>query len=173
MKMPKQISDAIRILVWCYRSGDELAKVATIAEDLDLTRQMALKLSNILRKLGLLETTRGPSGGIRLTPIARDASVGAVVRALLTRPEIRKEAREDSDFGGLYDEAFNAFLAVLDEEKLSELAARSQASQKAKRGSSGSKNPARQRSKSRRADPVVRTKSKSSRHKSQQARTRS
>lgn len=124
MRMPKQISDAIRILVWCYRS-DELIKVASVAEELGITRQMALKLSNILRQLGLLETSRGPSGGIKLSPLARDASVGNIVRTLLKRPELRKEAREDADFGSLYSEAMDAFLAVLDKEKLSDLATRS------------------------------------------------
>lgn len=157
MKVPKQISDAIRVLVWCCRSGDRFVKVATIAEDLGLTRQMALKLSNILRKLGLLETSRGPSGGIKLTPIARDASVGAVVRALLTRPELGKEAREDVDFGGLYDEAFDAFLAVLDKEKLSDLAERSETPKKVGRASSTSKTRSGQSSRSGRAYRVART----------------
>ena len=51
MRVPKQISDAIRILVQCQNSGDELVKIAVVAEELDLTKQMALKLSNILRQL--------------------------------------------------------------------------------------------------------------------------
>lgn len=156
MRMPKQISDAVRILVRCFRSGDELVKVAAIAGELGLTRQMALKLASILRKLGLLETSRGPSGGIKLTPIARDASVGAVVRALLTRPELRKEAEESLEFDGLYDKAFDAFLAVLDSEKLSELASRSEAPKKVQRASSGSKPRSRKSSRSGRADPDVR-----------------
>ncbi|MEQ8824662.1 MAG: Rrf2 family transcriptional regulator [Filomicrobium sp.] len=139
MRMPKQISDAIRILVWCYRS-DELVKVASVAEELGITRQMALKLSNILRQLGLLETSRGPSGGIKLSPLARDATIGNIVRTLLKRPELRKEAREDADFGSLYSEAMDAFLAVLDKEKLSDLATRAA---KPKKKPAAAKRPAR------------------------------
>ncbi len=120
MRVPKQVTDALRFLAWCNRS-DELVKVAAIADELGITKQMALKLVNILRQLGLLETLRGPSGGVKLTPLARDASVGSIVRMLLKRPELRREAGQTVEFGELYDAAMEAFLSVLDKEKLSDL----------------------------------------------------
>ena len=125
MRVPKQISDAIRILVRCHASGDELIKIAVMAQELGLTKQMALKLSNILRQLKFLDTVRGPNGGIRLSAATKDATVGGVVRALLTRPELSQDAREVVDLDGLYDEAFEAFLAVLDRQQLQDLADRS------------------------------------------------
>ena len=125
MRVPKQISDAIRILVRCHASVDELIKVAVVAQELGLTKQMALKLSNILRQLKFLDSVRGPNGGIRLSAATKDATVGGVVRALLTRPELSQDAREVVDLDGLYDEAFEAFLAVLDRQQLQDLADRS------------------------------------------------
>jgi Rrf2 family transcriptional regulator, nitric oxide-sensitive transcriptional repressor len=124
MKVPKQISDGIRILVRCHASGDQLVKIAVVAQELGLTKQMALKLSNILRQLGFLDTVRGPNGGVRLTAAAREATVGEVVRSLLTRPELSQEAKEVVDLDGLYDEAFEAFLGVLDRQPLQDLANR-------------------------------------------------
>ena len=141
MRVPKQISDAIRILVQCQNSGDELVKIAVVAEELDLTKQMALKLSNILRQLEFLKSVRGPNGGIRLSEAARDATVGEVVRALLGRPELSQDAREVVDFNGLYDEAFEAFLAVLDRQPLQDLASRPARTKGSKRTASSEKKP--------------------------------
>lgn len=141
MRVPKQISDAIRILVQCHNSGDELVKIAVVAEELGLTKQMALKLSNILRQLEFLESVRGPNGGVRLAAAAKNATVGEVVRALLSRPELSREAQEVVDFDGLYDEAFEAFLAVLDRQPLEDLASRSSRTKGSKRPASREKKP--------------------------------
>ncbi len=141
MRVPKQISDAIRILVRCHASGDELIKIAVVAEELGLTKQMALKLSNILRQLEFLDTVRGPNGGVRLAAAAKVATVGEVVRALLSRPELSQEAKEVAEFDGLYYEAFEAFLAVLDRQPLEDLAHRSVRRKGSKRSESGGKKP--------------------------------
>ena len=147
MRVQKQISDAIRILAECYSSGDELVKVATVADRLDMTRQMALKLTNILRQVGFLETLRGPTGGIKLSDSAREASVGEIVRVLLTRPELRVESAEEHELDKYYEEAFDAFLAVLDKQPLSDLAARKPAARGAtKRRPAAAKSRARQKS---------------------------
>lgn len=141
MKVPKQISDGIRILVRCHASGDELVKIAVVAQELGLTKQMALKLSNILRQLAFLDTVRGPNGGVRLAAAAKEATVGEVVRALLTRPELSQDAREVVDLDGLYDEAFDAFLAVLDRQPLQDLANRSGRGKAPSRPAAGQKRP--------------------------------
>ncbi|MEM7751489.1 MAG: Rrf2 family transcriptional regulator, partial [Pseudomonadota bacterium] len=86
MNLSKQTSDAIQMLACCYRAGDELVKVANIADELGLTKQMALKLANILSQAELVETFRGPSGGIRLSEATRDAMLGEIVRRLESAP---------------------------------------------------------------------------------------
>lgn len=121
MNLSKQTSDAIQMLACCYRAGDELAKVAIIAEELELTKQMALKLANILSQADLVETYRGPSGGIRLTGAARDATLGQIVRKLERAP-VQKSVKRQDQLDGFIDDAFEAFLDVLDRNTLRDIA---------------------------------------------------
>ncbi|WP_138443968.1 RrF2 family transcriptional regulator [Sinomonas susongensis] len=41
-----------------------------------------------LRDLGLIEATRGRAGGVRLSEAGRNATIGSVLRALDTRPDL-------------------------------------------------------------------------------------
>ena len=137
MKLSKQTSDAIHILTHCYRAGDKLIKVASIAESLGLTKQMALKLANVLSQAGFVETTRGPNGGICLSDRARTASLGDIVRALESQPSSKSSSRDKLQFDRYIDEAFAAFLKVLDRHPLAEMAAK-----KGSRKASAKKRPA-------------------------------
>lgn len=123
MKLSKQTTDAIEILVSCVRSNDNLLKVGDVAVELGLSKQMALKLAYILNQAGFLEAVRGPKGGIRLTSAARNAKLGEIVRELELQP-FSGNGGGDSLFGGYVDEAFEAFLSVLDQHTLADLAAR-------------------------------------------------
>lgn len=122
MRISKQTSDAVEILIHCVRLDDQLLKVGDIAAELGLSKQMALKLSYILSQSGFLETVRGPRGGIRLTPLARDARLGEIVRALELQP--LSGVGTTTLFEGYIDEAFEAFLSVLDQHTLTDLARR-------------------------------------------------
>lgn len=121
MNLSKQTSDSIQMLACCYRAGDELVKVANIADELGLTKQMALKLANVLSQLDLVQTYRGPSGGIRLTSDAKTATLGQIVRQLERAPE-RRSATPQARLEGFIDEAFEAFLEVLDRNRLEDIA---------------------------------------------------
>lgn len=133
MKLSKQVSDAIRILVTCYRSEGELLKVGHIAEELGLTKQIALKTANTLAQAGLLETVRGPSGGIRLADTARDVTIGQIVRVLEAVPQHASPQASGAGIGEFLDDAFAAFLEVLDRHKLSDLAAGSETARRKRR----------------------------------------
>ena len=122
MKLSKQVSDAIRILVVCQRADGQLVKVGDVAEELDLTKQIALKTANIVAQAGFLETVRGPSGGIRLSQRAKTATIGSIVRALETMPSTKGKAAKDAGFAGFLEDAFAAFLDVLDQHQLADLA---------------------------------------------------
>lgn len=122
MKLSKQTSDAVNILLHCKQSADELIKVQVIAEDLNLTKQMALKLANRLSRADLLATVRGPKGGVQLTRLADELPLGQIVRrleAVLHDAEPNTLARP---FDLYFDEAFEAFLDVLDQHTLTDLA---------------------------------------------------
>lgn len=124
MKLSKQTSDAVQILTHCFRAGDDLVKVASVADSLGLTKQMALKLANVLSQAGFIETTRGPSGGIRLSEEARASTLGDIVRALESQPSTRTGRKDKVTFNRFVDEAFEAFLEVLDRHTIEDMAAK-------------------------------------------------
>lgn len=123
MRLSKQTSDAVKVLVCCYRSEAQLTKIAIIAEELGLTKQMALKLSNILAQAGFLDTVRGPNGGVRLSQSAHSSTLGEIVRKIETRPGGNTKNLRGSPLEAYLDEAFEAFLDVLDQHTLANLAA--------------------------------------------------
>ncbi len=138
MNLSKQTSDAIQMLACCYRAGDDLVKVASIADELGLTKQMALKLANILSQVELVETFRGPSGGIRLSEFARDAALGDIVR-LLERAPAQKSVKPQKQLDSFIDDAFEAFLDVLDRHSLQDISAKKKPVKKAKPRNKSSK----------------------------------
>ena len=133
MKLSKQTSDAVHILAHCYRAGDKLIKVASIADSLGLTKQMALKLANVLSQAGFVETTRGPNGGIRLSDDAQSATLGDIVRALESQPSSKSSSRDKIQLDRFVNEAFDAFLRVLDRHSLADIAAKKGAKKQSSR----------------------------------------
>ena len=122
MKLSKQTSDAVQILAYCHRHNDRLVKVHDIASELKLTKQMALKLTNILSHANMIETVRGPRGGIKLTQTTKNATLGKIVRALEAQPTIKNSSEVSLPLNIYIDEAFAAFLEVLDRHLLSDIA---------------------------------------------------
>jgi Rrf2 family nitric oxide-sensitive transcriptional repressor len=61
---------------------DDLLTIDRLADSLHVPRHHLAKVVQRLHRLGLLETVRGRNGGVRLTPDAPGASIGAVVRDL-------------------------------------------------------------------------------------------
>ncbi|MEO0618006.1 MAG: Rrf2 family transcriptional regulator [Pseudomonadota bacterium] len=124
MKLNKQTSDAIDILTACKRTPDDLVKVGDISEELGLTKLMGLKLANRLNKAGLLRSVRGPHGGVTLTEQAEKMPLGQIIRRLENALYGDAAAREGRNIDAYFDEAFEAFLSVLDQTTLSDLAAK-------------------------------------------------
>lgn len=124
MRLTKQTTCAVRMLVYCHQNQQRLIKVQEIADALDLTKLMALKLASILGQAGFLETVRGPSGGVKLTETAQGASIGAIVRALEVLPADAQSEPSDPILADVLEEAFTGFLTVLDGQMLSDLAKR-------------------------------------------------
>jgi Rrf2 family nitric oxide-sensitive transcriptional repressor len=71
----------LRILM-LSATRDDLLTVDELAESLVVARHHLAKVVQRLQHLGLLETVRGRSGGVRLAAGARTASIGALVREL-------------------------------------------------------------------------------------------
>jgi len=122
MRLSKQTTDAISILSACHRENGRLVKVGHVAEELSLTKQVALKTANILVQAGLLEAVRGPNGGIRLPRQTADASIADIVRAIESAPGRAIKGNDAAALNTFIDDAFRAFLQVLEGHKLADLA---------------------------------------------------
>jgi len=129
MRLNKSTSHAIRILLDCAKAGDGLVKAAEVAARLDITMQNTLKMVNVLAHAGLITAVRGRNGGIRLSRPANEIRIGDIVRALeATDLELemegskRRSAAQIAGVNRVLDTAFEAFIAVLDQHTLADMA---------------------------------------------------
>jgi Rrf2 family nitric oxide-sensitive transcriptional repressor len=121
MRLNKLTIYAVKVLVECARAGDQLVKVASIAERNGLTHQHGLKVAHLLMRNGFLVNQRGPHGGIRLARPAAEIKIGDVVRAL----ESTSSSQDTPAMEELIDGAFAAFVEVLDQHTIADLAGKS------------------------------------------------
>lgn len=139
MRLNKATSHALRILVACARAGGELRKIGELAAALDLTQQNALKIAHLLSRAGFIEAERGRYGGIRLARDSKTIRVGDVVVAMEGVPEGGQGKRQRSDVGTdgpLFGEAFEAFVSVLNQTTIADMAAAPAAPRKSARQAS-------------------------------------
>ena len=133
MRLTKQTGHAIRILVDCACADGELVKVAEIAERLDITPQNVFKIVHILSHAGFLTAQRGRHGGVKLARPAADIRIGDVVRATeVTSVEIDGQDGTAANLrpgavpiNQVLDNALEAFISVLDQHTLEDMAASS------------------------------------------------
>ena len=85
MRLTEQSRYALRVLAHCAERHPALAKVATIAAVTGITEQNIFKLIKTLTKAGLVQTSRGPHGGVRLAMAPSAIRVGQVIRAIEPR----------------------------------------------------------------------------------------
>lgn len=136
MKLTKQSHYAIGILRLCAQAGDELVKAGDVARELNLTAQNTFKSVHILSKAGFLAPVRGRNGGLRLARPASDIRVSDVIRAIEFASERGDGGEELSGGGPLLDSAFAAFMAVLEQHTIADLAEAAKQTSKPRRGQS-------------------------------------
>jgi Rrf2 family nitric oxide-sensitive transcriptional repressor len=129
MRLNKSTSHAIRILLDCAKAGDGLVKAAEVSARLDITMQNTLKMVNVLAHAGLITAVRGRNGGIKLSRPADEIRIGDIVRALeATDLELemagakRRSAAQVAGVNRVLDSAFEAFISVLDQHTLADMA---------------------------------------------------
>ncbi|MGE0768613.1 MAG: Rrf2 family transcriptional regulator [Hyphomicrobiaceae bacterium] len=130
MRLNKSTSHAIRILIECARAQGDLVKVADLSTTLDLTMQNVFKIVHILSKNQLVAPARGRHGGVRLGRPADQIRMGDIVRAMeATDIEIdiegspKPSGRADvSGVNRVLDDALEAFVAVLNQHTLADMA---------------------------------------------------
>lgn len=132
MRLNKSTRDAIRILVDCARAGDSLIKVADLSSRLDITPQNVFKIVHLLSRAGMVAPSRGRYGGVRLARPAADIRIGDVVRALELSGSGAEREGDDETLAGrasesgvnrVLDEALEAFVTVLNQHSLADMAA--------------------------------------------------
>lgn len=128
MRLNKSTSHAIRVLVNCARSDGAWVKVADLADDLGITMQNVFKIVHILSRAELLVAMRGRNGGVRLSRSSNLILVGDIVRAMeTTELELESETGRldpavSKGVNRVLDNALDAFIAILDQHSLADLA---------------------------------------------------
>src|ERR1700754_276589 len=85
MRLTEQSRYALRVLAHCGTRHPELAKVHNIALATGITDQNIFKLIKTLTKARLVETIRGPHGGVRLSGAPAPVRGGQVIRSVEPR----------------------------------------------------------------------------------------
>jgi Rrf2 family protein len=129
MRLTKQTTYALRILLHCALAGDEQVKAGDIARAYDITEFNVLKIIPLLVHGGFVKTTRGRKGGLRLARPPQEIRIGDVVR-LTEQTRITSEAAPGDDAGmvaksasinRILGSALGAFVEVLDQHTLQDL----------------------------------------------------
>lgn len=80
MRFTEQTRYALQVLTYCSERHPELVQVAAIAADKGMTEHTIYKLLKIATKGGVVTSTRGRGGGIRLSRPPSEITVGSVMR---------------------------------------------------------------------------------------------
>ena len=128
MRLSQQTKNAVSVLVLLAKAADRSVTVPEIAESCGITEYNTFKLVPLLVRGGFAKTIRGRNGGVQLAQPAEDISVGSVVRAvehkLLSAGAGDQSEPVDSEvsFEAMVDDALLAFVEILDQNTIAELA---------------------------------------------------
>lgn len=80
MRLTDYTDYTLRVLMFCALHPERSVTIAELAERHAVSKNHLMKIVNNLAHLGLLQTTRGRGGGLRLLKPAADIGIGDVVR---------------------------------------------------------------------------------------------
>ena len=81
MRLSDYTDYTLRVLMYCARHRQRLVTISEIAEQHGLSKGHLMKVVNDLARQGLIETSRGRGGGLRLSKEPETIRIGDVVRA--------------------------------------------------------------------------------------------
>ncbi len=124
MRLSKQTTDAVKVLVHLARHADTTMSVPELAKACGMTEPVTFKLVPLLVREGFARTDRGRSGGVTLKRSPDTISLGEVVRALEKAPLEAKSSKglQAPDLTSIVDHAFGGFLEILDQHSVADLA---------------------------------------------------
>jgi Rrf2 family nitric oxide-sensitive transcriptional repressor len=80
MRLTDYTDYSLRVLMFCALHPERSVTIAELAESHAVSKNNLMKIVNDLARQGLLQTTRGRGGGLRLGKPASDIVIGDVVR---------------------------------------------------------------------------------------------
>ena len=80
MRLTDYIDYTLRVLMFCALHPERSITIAELADSHAVSKNHLMKIVNDLARQGLLQTTRGRGGGLRLLKSAADIRIGDVVR---------------------------------------------------------------------------------------------
>lgn len=81
MRLAEYTDYTLRVLMYCAARPQQLVTIGELAERHGVSKNHLMKIVNDLSRQGVLETTRGRGGGLRLVKDPATIRVGDVVRA--------------------------------------------------------------------------------------------
>ncbi|SEP69966.1 transcriptional regulator, BadM/Rrf2 family [Faunimonas pinastri] len=130
MRLTKQTSYALRILIYCALRPDEQVRAGDIARAYQITEFNVLKIVPLLVQGGFVRTTRGRNGGLRLARDPREIRIGEIVR-LTEESHVQADCfgqaaercpiQPASPVNRILQQALKAFIDILDQHTLQEL----------------------------------------------------
>jgi len=81
MRLAEYTDYTLRVLMYCAARPRQLVTIGELAEHHALSKNHLMKIVNDLARQGVIATTRGRGGGLRLLKDPADIRVGDVVRA--------------------------------------------------------------------------------------------
>ncbi|MCP5411423.1 MAG: Rrf2 family transcriptional regulator [Alphaproteobacteria bacterium] len=131
MKLTSYADYSLRLLMYCAVRREELVTIQEVADAYGISKNHLMKVAYELGRKGYLETVRGRGGGLRLARPPEKIGLGDVVRKVeedFTMVEcFDPQANQCVITGpcrlrGALSRALKAYLAVLDEYTLADLA---------------------------------------------------
>jgi Rrf2 family nitric oxide-sensitive transcriptional repressor len=130
MQLTTSTDYTLRVLMYLALATDERVTIQEIAEAYGISRNHLVKIVHDLGREGLVETTQGRSGGIRLAVPPETVEIGNVVRrsernfslvACFSDSDAACRVEPACVLSSVLDEALTAFLDVLDGYTLADL----------------------------------------------------
>ncbi|MCC7285693.1 MAG: Rrf2 family transcriptional regulator [Burkholderiaceae bacterium] len=131
MRLAEFTDYSLRVLMYCAQHPEQLVTIGELAEHHRLSKNHLMKVVNDLARQGVLHTTRGRGGGLRLGKDPADIRVGDVVRAAESDFRLVECFDASTDrctltpscrLKHVFDAALRAYFAQLDATTLADIA---------------------------------------------------